>query len=247
MPFLFRCGFFSFNSPSTSIDTMLLPGLLLSVPFSGTLVVRAIFLLGLPLPALGSASTVTLMRHGLASPALPVSKTIDLLGEEYATLVERCVRGLTLECRVERVASGEDGSVSGSGDVEREDADDMAAMSGRYAQSLVQPTVYALHRNIVTCNMRVAKYMYTWILTRPCASVVCRVRLLLWQRRIRIRHLDLAHVNIRNRHNKSRVSVARVTIDTPPERASLHRWRQWKRSWHLTSSLYIATWLPDTG
>jgi hypothetical protein len=63
-------------------------GLLL--PFRGTFVVLVILLLGL-LPSCGSASTVTLILHGLASPAAPVSMINDLLGDP--ALFERDASG----------------------------------------------------------------------------------------------------------------------------------------------------------
>jgi hypothetical protein len=84
-------------------------------------------LLGL-LPSCGSASTVTLILHGLASPAGPVSITNDLLGDamlcdrDASALVVRRGRaiafsfasvGLILE------VNGDDGPARGSGDVSR--------------------------------------------------------------------------------------------------------------------------------
>ena len=93
----------------------------LHVLFKGTRVVRVAFftLLLLPVTTLGSASTVTLMRQGLPSSALPVSMMNDLAGELLLVrLTERCEIG-RLGDRFECAASGDDGKVSGSGELKR--------------------------------------------------------------------------------------------------------------------------------
>lgn len=63
------------------------------------------------------------MRHGLASPAWPVSMMKDLLGEaadlvgEEKALFDLGAKDLLLLCRrVERALAGEEGRVSGSGE-----------------------------------------------------------------------------------------------------------------------------------
>ena len=121
VPLRFLTGFF----PSAGVpflgDVRLvgLLDLLLVSSFSGTIVVRVMCFPGLP--SLGSASTVTFMRHGLASPAPGVSSMTDLLGVD-------CFRGrptlrgdgdrLILFCRLtgECRPSGEVGASRGSGD-----------------------------------------------------------------------------------------------------------------------------------
>jgi hypothetical protein len=98
-------------------------GLLLLAPFNATVVVRVIRFAGL-LPSFGSASTVTLMRHGLPSPALPVSITNDFDGE--TTLLDFGARGLFDRRPIlllVRAANGDPGRASGSGDVERSEYD----------------------------------------------------------------------------------------------------------------------------
>lgn len=90
--------------------------LLLSESLSGTEVVRVIRLPGLP--SRGSASTVTLMRHGLSLPALGVSRMTDLEGVALRRFILRG-DGLTLlrVFRSECATSGDEGSVMGSGEV----------------------------------------------------------------------------------------------------------------------------------
>lgn len=105
---------------------------LLLESFRGTEVVLVILLPGLP--SRGSASTVTLMRHGLTSPAPPgVSRMTDLDGVALRRFILRgdglrLVRGFRSEC----ATSGDEGRVMGSGEVSLpEDASPTRAMVSR--------------------------------------------------------------------------------------------------------------------
>lgn len=93
-------------------------------PCSGTDVVLLKGFAGLP--SLGSASTVTLILHGLNSPAFGVSITIDLLG---VALRRGVLRGdglmlfLVLRDCAECGTNGDEGKVIGSGDASRSRSD----------------------------------------------------------------------------------------------------------------------------
>lgn len=108
------------------MDLIFFTGLLDSIDLSGILIVliappALFFFLGLALSFLGSASTVTLIRQGLASPDLPVSIMKDLEGDEFLFGL-REESGLTEDCRRrsgECGPTGDEGRVRGSGDVER--------------------------------------------------------------------------------------------------------------------------------
>lgn len=122
VPLRFLTGFFaSAGVPFLGAPRFVgLLDLLLVLSFSGTVVVRVMRLPGLP--SRGSASTVTLMRHGLASPAPPgVSRMRDLVGVAWIR-GRPGLRGegdrVTLPCRFigECLSNGDVGSSRGSGD-----------------------------------------------------------------------------------------------------------------------------------
>lgn len=101
------------------------------------------------------ASTVTLMRHGLASASGALaSMTKDLLGEERM-FVDFCEsgrerRGVVLRAAALCGSKGDEGSVRGSGDAERLLIADMVDRSTR---NVLRPSIDGSRFSARICSM----------------------------------------------------------------------------------------------
>jgi hypothetical protein len=114
-----------------------LPDLLLS---SNGIVTVLVLFAGLRVFSRDSASTVTRMRHGLVFPACGVSMTTDFDRDVRGRVLLRgVVLKFSLLFRAERLPSGDEGSVIGSGEVSRLSSVMFASPSPSKSMALVIP------------------------------------------------------------------------------------------------------------